>query len=189
MQNAKIRHLRAHHRTILSGYVFATKAYIDNRKKLLNSNISSICPRNIVNFRPLTAVIGSAVWDTPENFNGFRLLASLLHRHLSTEVNQTLHDVWPSPGLVHYVYIFGGCYPLTEFCQVQHSHCVQVLRSPISAALLHDIRSVCVRQTLRRVTRKGTRELSLLFAPPTFGGAAVTLGIGPHSSYLFCPPN
>jgi len=30
----------AHHRTNLSGYVFATKAHIDNRKNLLNSNIS-----------------------------------------------------------------------------------------------------------------------------------------------------
>ena len=47
---------------------------------------------------------------------GFRVLASLLHRRWSTEVNQTLHDVWPSPGLVHYIYIFRGCCPLTEFC-------------------------------------------------------------------------
>jgi len=29
-----------HHRTILSGYIFGTKAYIDNGKILLNSNIS-----------------------------------------------------------------------------------------------------------------------------------------------------
>jgi len=35
-----------HHRTTLSGCIFATKACIDNRKKnLLNSNISSTCPR------------------------------------------------------------------------------------------------------------------------------------------------
>jgi len=36
-------------------------------------------------------------------------------------VNQTLHDVSPSPGLVNYIYIFGGSCPLTEFCQVQNS--------------------------------------------------------------------
>jgi len=31
-----------HHRTTLSGYIFATKAHIDNQKKnLLSSNISS----------------------------------------------------------------------------------------------------------------------------------------------------
>jgi len=40
-----------HHLTTLSGYIFATKVYIDGRKKnLLNSNISSICRHNILNF-------------------------------------------------------------------------------------------------------------------------------------------
>jgi len=56
------------------------------------------CPHNMANLGPLTAEIGWWVWGTPANFNGFRVLASLLHRRLSTEVNQTLHDVWPSPG-------------------------------------------------------------------------------------------
>jgi len=32
---AKNRHLGGHHRTTLSGYIFATKAHIDNRKKLV----------------------------------------------------------------------------------------------------------------------------------------------------------
>jgi len=44
-----------HHRTTLSGYIFASKACIDNRKKLLNSNTSSTFPHNMVNFGPLTA--------------------------------------------------------------------------------------------------------------------------------------
>jgi len=52
-------------------------------------------------FGPLTAEIGSGVWGTPVNFNGFRVLASLLQRRRSPEVNQTLHDVWPSHGLLH----------------------------------------------------------------------------------------
>ena len=40
----------AHHRTNLSGYIFATKAAIDNRKKnLLNNNIFLTCLYNIVN--------------------------------------------------------------------------------------------------------------------------------------------
>ena len=56
---------------------------------------------------------------TPENFNGFHVLVSLLHQRRSTEVNQTLHGVWRSPGLVHYIYIFGGSCPVTDFCQVQ----------------------------------------------------------------------
>jgi len=33
----------------------------------------------MVNFGPLTAEIGSGVWGTPANFNGFRILAALLH--------------------------------------------------------------------------------------------------------------
>jgi len=38
-----------------------------------------------------------------------------------------------------------------------------------------------VSQSLRRGTRNGITELSLR-APPIFGWAAITLGIGPHSS-------
>jgi len=71
----------------LSGYIFATKACIDNRKNMLNTNTSSTCPPNMVNFGPLTAEIGWRV----SGFNGFRVLASLLHRRRSTEVNKTLH--------------------------------------------------------------------------------------------------
>jgi len=32
-----------------------------------------------MNFGPLTVEIGSGVWGTPANFNGFRVLAALLH--------------------------------------------------------------------------------------------------------------
>jgi len=56
MQDAK-KSPSGHHRTILSGHIFATKARIDNRKKLLNSNTSSTCRYNMVNFGPLTAEI------------------------------------------------------------------------------------------------------------------------------------
>jgi len=36
-----------HHRTTLSGYIFATKARIDNQKKnLLNSNVACTCMDN-----------------------------------------------------------------------------------------------------------------------------------------------
>jgi len=79
-----------HHRTTLSGCVFATKACIDSRKKhLLSSNTSSTCPRNMVNFGPLTAEIGSGVWGTLANFNGFRVLAALLHGSLVVGVCQS----------------------------------------------------------------------------------------------------
>ena len=119
-------------------------------KNLLNSHISSACSHNMVNFGPSEAEIGLPVWGTLANFNGFRVLASLLHQCRSTEVDQTLHDVWPSHGLVHYIYIFAGSCPLTEFYQVQNSLSVQVLRSSILAAILHGTRVVGVSQTLHR---------------------------------------
>ena len=79
-----------HHRTNLSGCVFATKACIDNQKtNLLSSNISSTCPRNMVHFGPLAAEIVSLVGH-PANFNGFRVLAALLHGILVVGVSQTL---------------------------------------------------------------------------------------------------
>ena len=80
-----------HHRTTLSGYIFGTKACIHNRKKiLLNSNTSSTCPDNVVNFGLLTAEICWRVWGTPANFNGFRVLAALLHGTIVVGVSQTL---------------------------------------------------------------------------------------------------
>ena len=45
------------------------------RKNLLNINISSTCPYNMANFGPLTAEIGSVVFGTPANFNGFCVLS------------------------------------------------------------------------------------------------------------------
>jgi len=80
-----------HHRTNLSGCIFAAKARIDNRKKnLLNIDTSSTCLRNMVTFGILTAEICWRVWGTPANFNGFRVLAALLHGALVVGVSQTL---------------------------------------------------------------------------------------------------
>jgi len=56
---------------------------------LLSSNISSRCPHNMVNFGLLAAEIVSLVWGTPPNFNGFRVLAALLHDTLVVGVSQT----------------------------------------------------------------------------------------------------
>jgi len=38
----------------------------------------------------LTAEIGSVVWGTPANFNGFHILAALLHSSLLVGVSQSL---------------------------------------------------------------------------------------------------
>jgi len=78
-----------HHSTTLSGHIFATKARIDNRKKVLSSNISSTCIHNMVNFGPLAAEIRWRVLGTPANFNGFRVLEALLHGTPVLGVSQT----------------------------------------------------------------------------------------------------
>jgi len=104
--------------------------------------MSSTGPHNMVNFGLLTPEICWWVWATPVNFNGFRVLPSLLQRRRLPEANKILRDVWPSPGLVHYIYSFGISCLLTEFCHVQNSLSVhlrtiaQVSRA-ISSQLRH----------------------------------------------------
>jgi len=89
IQDAKNRHLRtiAQHCRDISSQLRHIQS---TGKKLLNSNTSSTCPDNVVNFGPLTAEIGSGIWGTPANFNGFRALAALLHSTLVMGVSQTL---------------------------------------------------------------------------------------------------
>jgi len=49
-------------------------------KNLLSSSyMSSTWSHNMVNFGLLTAEIDPVVWSTPAYFNGFRVLAVLLH--------------------------------------------------------------------------------------------------------------
>jgi len=127
------------------------------------------------------------VWGTPANFNGFRVLALLLHRRRSINGGQPnfarLAASWAGT-----LYTLGGSCPLTEFCQVQ-KNCVQVLRSAILAALLHGTLVVRVSQSLRRGTRNGITELSQR-ALPILGRAAITLGIGPQLLFTSRPrPN
>ena len=64
--------------------------YQQSEKNFLNSNTSSTCPDNMVNFSPLTAEICPVVWGTPANFNGFRVLAASLHGPVVVGVSQTL---------------------------------------------------------------------------------------------------
>ena len=122
-------------------YLRKSGIYRQSEKNLLSSSISSRCPHNMVNFGLLAAEIVSLVWGTPANFNGYRVLASLLPRRRSTEVNQTLHYVWPSPGLVRHIYPFGISCPLTEFCHVQNSLCVHLCTiAQVSRAISSQLR-------------------------------------------------
>jgi len=45
--------------------------YRQSEKNILNSNTSSTCPDNMVNFGPLAAEIGLPDLGTPTSFNGF----------------------------------------------------------------------------------------------------------------------
>jgi len=93
MQDAKSRQKlpSGHHHTTLSGYIFATKACIDNRqKKLVKQQYLLYTSSQYGELRPLAAEIVSLVWGTPANFNWFRVLAALLHGTLVVGVSQTL---------------------------------------------------------------------------------------------------
>ena len=77
-QKSRQKSPSGHHRTTLTGYIFATKARIDNRKKLKQQYLPHM-PLQYGELRPLAAEIVSLVWGTPANFNGFRVLVALLH--------------------------------------------------------------------------------------------------------------
>jgi len=90
IQDAKNRHLGA-----IAQICWAISSQLRHvskigKKNLLSSNIFFRCPHNMVNFGPLTAEIGPVVWGTPANFNGFRVLAALLHGTPVVGVSQTL---------------------------------------------------------------------------------------------------
>jgi len=115
----------------------------------------------------LPAKIGSGVWGTTANFNGFCLLgfitAWMLLSGGQPNFAQCLAVSWTGTLCIH----FWGLLHLTEFCQVQSSPCIQVLHSAILAALLQGTRAVDVSQTLQCGTRNGITEL-LQRAPPIF---------------------
>jgi len=76
--------------TTLLGCIFAIKARIDTRKKLVKQQHPPHHKSSQYDeLGPLTAEIGSGVWCTPANFNGFRVLPSLVKQRRSPEANQT----------------------------------------------------------------------------------------------------
>jgi len=166
-------------------YIFATKACIDNRKKLVKRQYVF---RMSVQYGELPPTNGRDRFESlghPSKFQRVSRLAFITAATLLTggqpNIPRCLVVSWSGTLYIH----FWGLLPLTEFCLVQTSLYVQgVLRSPILAALPHDTPVAGVCQTLRRRTRNGITELSQR-APPIFGRAVITLGIGPHSSYIY----
>jgi len=150
-------------------------------KQLLNSNVSSTCPYNMANCSPLMAEIGLGVWGKFQwvLHLGF-ITAATSFTGSQPNFAQCLAVSWAHTLCIH----FWGYCPLTEFCQVQNSLYIKVLHFPILAALLHGTPAMGISQTLRHGTRNGIMEL-LQRVPPIFGWAAITFGIGPHSSYTY----
>jgi len=80
----------AHHRTTLSGYIFATKTHRQSEKKLVKQQYLPHMSLQYGELGSLAAEIVPLVWGTPANFNGFRILAALMHGTLVVGVSQTL---------------------------------------------------------------------------------------------------
>jgi len=138
--------------------------YRQLEKNLLNSNASLTCAHNMANLGPVAAEIGSLVWGTPANFNGFRVLASLLQRCRSTEANQCLAVSWAGT-------LYWGLLPRNEILQG-----AKFTLHPTTLAFSY-IGSV-THWSSGRQPNCGVEQK----APPIFGRAAITLSIGPHSS-------
>jgi len=147
-KSPKIRHLR----TIaqLSRAVFSQLRHVSTiGKNLLNSNI--IVLHTFSQYGELQPI---SDWDRFTSFghhSKFQRLSRVGFVTAATSLTgcqpnfaRCLAVSWAGILYIH----FRSC-PLTEFCQVQNSLCVQVLRSPILAALLHGTRVVGVSQTLR----------------------------------------
>ena len=89
-QKWRKKSLSAHLRTTLSGNIFTTKARIDNRKKPVKQKYLPHMSSNYGEFRPTDGWDPFGSLGTPANFNGFRVLAALMHGTLVVGVSQTL---------------------------------------------------------------------------------------------------
>ena len=96
-------------------------------------------------------------------------------RRHSTKVNQTLQDVWPSPGLLHYIYVFEGSCSLTEF-------------RPAGKFTLHPFITFSLLSTRWEFFKHGWYlHRKPPQATPTFGRAAITWHFrATSSSNVFC---
>jgi len=93
MQDAKKSPKSRHLRTIaqICRAVSSQPRHVSTTgKNSLSSNISVRRPHNMTNFGRLAAEIDPVVCGTPANFNGFRVLAALLHGSQVAGVSQTL---------------------------------------------------------------------------------------------------
>jgi len=131
---------------------------------------------HMANFGQLAAEIGSGVWGTSANFNVFHVLASLVERCHSPEANQTWCLAVSWAGTLYK--IVGGFCPPDGISPREKFTLRPSLAFSYIGSLTAQHSSSGVSQTLRRGT---ITELSQR-TPHIFGWAAITLGIGPHST-------
>jgi len=185
----------AYHRTTLLGCIFVTKARIDNQTKSVKHQYPLyVFPQ----YGELRLVNGwdrlvSLLFGAPQQISvGF---ASWLRYCTDVAQRRSIKLCMMLGRLLGWytIYTFGRSCPLTEFCQVQNWLCVQVLRSPILAALLHGTRAVGLWESAKLCGVVQGMELRN-FCSSSFSTqgatyiprAAITLGIGPHSSLVIC---
>jgi len=137
-------------------------------KNLLNSNISSTGPYNMVNFGLIAAEIG---WQKGLGHHSKFQRVSRLHfvtALMSINVGQPNFAQCLAVSWAGILYInFRWLLPPNGIFARCKIHFALVLRSPILAALLHRNRTVGVRQTLRRLAECATYTVSQ--KRPTFG--------------------
>ena len=149
---------------------------------MLNSNISSTCIHNMANFGPLAAKICWRVWCTPANFSGFSHLGFITATTSFTRGQpnfaRCLAVSWAGTLYIHFRRPPGGVLPSAKF----------ILRPSLVFSYIGSVTAQYstsgVRETLRRGTRNGITKISQR-APPMCCWAAITLGIGPHSSSVY----
>ena len=90
MQKSRQKSPSGHHRTTLSGYIFATKARIDNRKKLVKQQYVLHISPQYGELRPTSGWDRLTSLGYPCKFQLFSRLGSVTARHLVGGVSQTL---------------------------------------------------------------------------------------------------
>ena len=152
----------AHHRATLSGYIFANKVHIDNQRKFVKQQYLLHMFSQYAELRPTNG------WDWLRSLghsSKFQRVSRLGFVTAPTSLNGgqpnflwCLAVSWAGTLYIHY----WGRLPPNGILSGAKFTCVQVLRSHILAASLHGTRTVSVSQILRRGTRNGITELSLL---------------------------
>jgi len=177
----------AHHRTNFSFYIFTTEACINNRKKkLLNSNSFSTYPYNMVSFTPLAVEIGSEFGALQQISTAFaswlRYYSSVAHRR-------------PTKFCTMFGHLLGWC-TIYTFLQAlapwrSFASCKIYFVSKCCIFLFWQHYCTALEQWASSKLCRMVQWMELLnFRSSSFSTegttyilkAAITLGIGPHSS-------